>query len=398
MGGNKMDDFQFCLSTRLIFGQSALSQIPEQMRGVKKALLHYGGNSIIKSGLLAHIETVLKQAGIPYVALGGVRPQPDLELVRNGIQLCKAEKIDFILAAGGGSVIDSAKAIATGVKASTDVWDVLINKAAYPGSIPVGVVLTIPAAGSESSTSCVITNYETRMKVSFNHEAIRPSFCAMNPEWFFTLPDNQVANGITDMLSHIFERYFTTTPATELVDCMAEGVMKTIVHHAPIVVSKRDDYNAWSQLGLAASIAHNNILGIGRKQIWVCHGMANPLSAKHGIAHGAALAAITPVWMRYVYRKERRFFARFATQVMEINPEGMTDEQLAEAGINKFTAFLKEIGAPADFKYLKLSEEEIKRLAASITFDSNGNDKPLASESFYPMHYQDVLKIYQAIL
>jgi alcohol dehydrogenase YqhD (iron-dependent ADH family) len=312
-----MLNFDFCNPTRIVFGKDTEKQIGELIQPYgKKVLLHYGSSSIKKSGLYDSVTVSLKAQGVSFVELGGVVPNPRVSLVREGIRLCKAEGVDMILAVGGGSVIDSAKAIAVGVFYDGDVWEIYEQGKVVEKALPVATILTIPAAGSESSISSVISNEEKQMKTGVNNPLTRPVFSVMNPELFFTLPKNQIANGIADMMSHIFERYFTNTVNTDLTDGLCESALKTIMRNAAIVSLNPKNYDAWAEIGFSGSLAHNGFLGLGREQDWACHGMEHQLSAFYDIAHGAGLAVLTPGWMRYVYKDNIDMFVQFAVNVM----------------------------------------------------------------------------------
>ena len=298
-----MLNFIYDNKTTLIFGKGTQHEAGGLLKPFgKKILLHYGGGSIRRSGLHDAITASLKGAGVEYEELGGVQPNPTLPLVYEGIRLCREHGLGLVLAVGGGSVIDSAKAIALGVPYSGDVWDLYLSKKQPDFEpLPVATVLTIPAAGSESSPNTVITNEETRRKLGYGAPTLRPVFSIINPELFFTLPHRQMANGVSDMMSHIFERYFTRTLHTDLSDGLCEATLRTIMRNARILNGNLNDYDAWAEIAFSGNIAHNNLLGVGREQDWACHAMEHELSALYHVDHGAGLAVVTPAWMKYVF-------------------------------------------------------------------------------------------------
>jgi alcohol dehydrogenase YqhD (iron-dependent ADH family) len=393
-----LENFTFDLPTRVIFGKDTQKTVGTELKGTKKVLLHYGSDRIKKTSLFREITESLQSSGIQVVELGGVVPQPALSLVRSGIELCRKENVDFILAVGGGSVIDSAKAIGIGVCYTGDVWDIFTKGIRAEKTIPVGAVLTIPAAGSESSDSCVITNYETKTKQGSSNALYRPKFCIINPELFFTLPKNQIAYGVTDMLSHVFERYFTVSKHTDLIDALAEGVMRTIMKNALLIAKNPNDYDAWCQIGLGGTFAHNNLLGIGRAQAWVCHPLVNKLSATYGVAHGEGLAVVTPAWMKYVYKDNLAFFVQFAVNVMGVSGTFNEPEKIAVEGIDRFAAFLKTIGAPSLWTETPVDVNDLETMAKLLTDVGSGTEKPVAASGFKPLYWQDVLAIYRTSL
>ena len=288
-----MLDFDLYIPARIVFGRGAQNRIGELIKPhTKKVLLHYGSGSIKRTGLYDQVVKSLRDKGIEFVELGGVVPNPRLSLAQEGIALCRKEKVDLILAVGGGSVIDSAKAIAMGVYYDGDVWDIYDKGLDIKKALPVAIVLTIPAAGSESSGDTVISNEATGRKYGYGHPLLRPLVSVMNPELFFTLPKNQIANGVADMMSHIFERYFTNTTHVDLTDALCEATLRTIIANAPRLLDDPENYDAWAEIGFAGTVAHNGLLGMGRAQDWACHGMEHELSAAYDVAHGAGLAVL----------------------------------------------------------------------------------------------------------
>jgi alcohol dehydrogenase YqhD (iron-dependent ADH family) len=391
-----MLNFDFLIPTRLVFGKGTQNDVGKLVKqyGGNKALLHYGGGSVKKNGLYDQVIRSLKAEGVSYVELGGVVPNPRLDLVYKGIELAKKEGVDFILAVGGGSVIDSAKAIGVGVRSNIDIWDYYEKGLPVEKSLPVAVVLTIPAAGSETSRSSVITNEAKQMKYGLNDEAIRPVFAIMNPELFFSLPKNQIANGVADMMSHIFERYFTTTVSTDLTDALAEATLRTIMKNAIPVMENPRDYDAWAQIGHAGSMAHTDILGLGRVQEWSCHPMEHELSALYDIAHGAGLAVLTPVWMDYVYKDNIPMFTQFAVNVMGVSDSSFREnEAIIKEGIRRLRVFFRQMELPATLADLGIGADKLEFMAKKATGFEYGHEQALGVMK--PLRWQDVLNIYK---
>ena len=389
-----MLNFELHIPTKIIFGRKAQEKIGEALKPyARKVLLHYGGGSIKKSGLYEEIAAALNGSGIAFAELGGVVPNPRLSLVRKGIDLCRKERVELILAVGGGSVIDSAKAIAMGVCYEGDIWEVYEKGLSIAAALPVATVLTIPAAGSESSPNTVITNEEKAIKRGFGSQLLRPVLSVVNPALFFTLPQDQLANGVADMMSHIFERYFTNTVHTDLTDSLCEATLKTILKNALLVKSDTQNYDAWSEIGLSATFAHNNILGIGREQDWACHGMEHELSAIYDVAHGAGLAVLVPNWMEYVYKDNIAIFTQFAVKVMGMEGGYRPAEAPVLAAIAKLREFYRKMGLPSTLKELNIDESKLELMAKKATGAAYGAEKPLGN--FKKLFWQDVLAIYQ---
>jgi alcohol dehydrogenase YqhD (iron-dependent ADH family) len=363
-----MENFTFVNETKIIFGKDTENQVGmETAKYGKKVLLHYGGGSIKKYGLYDKILKSLKGAGLEIIELGGVQPNPVLSLAKKGIDICRKEKVDFILAVGGGSVIDSAKIIAVGVPYSGDVWDFYIGKAVPEKILPVGVVLTIPASGSESSTSAVITNEKGLYKKGLESGLLRPNFAILNPEITYTLPPYQTACGATDMMAHIMERYFTAVKNVDLTDRLCEGALKTVINNVSIVLKEPENYNARAELMWAGAIAHNNLLGTGRIGDWASHKIEMEISGVYDLAHGAGLAIILPVWMKYVYKKDVERFAQFAVRVMDQEPDFYDMEKTALKGIDRLKEFFKGIGMPVTLKEADIPYDRLEEMASKCT-------------------------------
>lgn len=360
-----MLNFTYCLPTKFHFGRGAENDTGALIRefGAKKVLIHYGGGSAVRSGLIGRVEQSLADAGIEYVELGGVQPNPRDTLVYKGIELVRREGVDFILAVGGGSTIDSSKAIAHGSCYDGDFWDFFCGKARPEKTMPFGAVLTMSAAGSESSNSCVITQDATKTKRGLRTELNRCRLAIMNPELPMTLPPYQIACGATDILAHMMERYFTSTEEVDLIDRMAEGAMSAVIRAARIAVKEPTNYDAQCQLMWASTIAHNDTVGVGRVQDWGSHQIEHELSAMYDVAHGAGLAVVFPAWMRYHYNKDVMRFAQFAVRVYNCEMDFQHPEQTAIKGIEAHEQWLRDIGMPTTLKELGAKAEDIPFMA-----------------------------------
>jgi alcohol dehydrogenase len=384
-----MQDFVYQNSTKLIFGKESEQFIAqESVIYGKKLLLHYGGGSIKSSGLYDRVVQSLHEQGIEIFELGGVKPNPRLSLVREGIALCREKSIDFILAVGGGSVIDSAKAIAAGVTYEGDVWDFFTGKAQVTECLPIGVVLTIPAAGSESSTGTVITNEEGWYKKSAGSNNLRPKFAILNPVLTYTLPSYQTACGITDMMAHILERYFTNEKNVDLTDRLCEATLRTIIHHAHTVLNDPTNYEARAEIMLAGTVAHSDILGTGRIGDWGSHDIEHEISGIYDIAHGAGLAIVFPAWMKYVYKHDLNRFVQFANRVWNFEIDLNNLEKTALEGIKKTEEFFSSIGMPVTLKDANIDETHFEEMASKGTeYGPIGN--------FVKLYKEDVFHILQ---
>ena len=363
-----MKDFIYYAPTQVVFGalsEDKTGKLVKQYGGAK-VLVHYGGQSAERSGLLDKICRALEAEGIAYVKLGGVVPNPRLSKVHEGIELCRKEKVDFILAVGGGSVIDSAKAIAFGVPYEGDFWDFFIGKAKVTEALKVAVVLTIPAAGSEGSGNSVITKVDTLQKLSLRvPELLRPVFSIMNPELTYTLPPFQTACGIADMMVHIMERYFTNTQDVEISDCLCEGTLTAIIKEAYRIKQNPGDYGARANIMWCGTIAHNGTCGVGCEEDWASHFLEHEVSAVYNVTHGAGLSVIVPAWMTFVAGHNPKKIARFANRVFGV-PESEDLEEMALAGVSRLKHFFRFIGLPVNFKELGIENPDIDRLADNL--------------------------------
>ena len=360
-------DFNFYAPTRVVFGKNAEMQIGDlvaQQNG-HKVLVHYGGGSAERSGLLGVVREQLKSNEIPFVELGGVVPNPLLSKVQEGISLCRREQVDFILAVGGGSVIDSAKAIGYGSLYDGDVWDFWAGKAVPGACLPIGVVLTIPAAGSEMSSSCVITKDDGLIKRGINSDLCRCRFAVMNPERTYTLPPYQTAAGATDIMMHTMERYFSKYEDMTLTDAIAEALLKTVKDAALVVMEHPEDYRYRAQIMWAGSLAHNDLTECGTEKDFATHRLEHELSALFGVTHGAGLAALWPSWARYVKDKHLSRFVQFAVNVMGIENDFAHPDETAEKGIRAIEDFYRKIGMPTSIHELlgrEVTDDEIEVL------------------------------------
>lgn len=392
-----MLNFDYQNRTRIIFGKNEHRNIGKLIKPyANKVLFHFGGQSIKKSGVYEDVINSLLENQIDFVELGGVKPNPRLSLVNEGIELCRKEKVDFILAVGGGSVIDSAKAIAIGVPYNGDVWDFYCKDIEIKEAIPVATILTIPAAGSESSTGTVITNEEKQLKLSCGCELLRPLLSIINPELYFTLPKNQIANGISDMMSHIMERYFTNTSNTDLIDGLCESTLKTIMRNGSIIINNNKNYDAWAEIALSGNIAHNGLLGLGREQDWASHKIEHELSAIYDVAHGAGLSVITPAWMKYVYKENPHMFEQFAINVMGVESTSKSQEEIINEGIEKLKLFYKKLELPTSLKELNINESNLELMAKKSTNFKDG--KEILIGGLKKLNWEDVLAIYNLAL
>ena len=390
-----MRDFIYYAPTEVVFGKESEEQVAGLVKkyGGHKVLVHYGGRSAKKSGLLDKICALLEQGGVDYILLGGVVPNPRLSLVQEGIALCRKEKVDFLLAVGGGSVIDSCKAIACGVPFDGNVWDVYMGKAEPASYLPVACVLTIPAAGSEMSDSSVITNEDGDVKVGYSNAMSRPKFAIMNPVRTFTLPPYQTAAGVTDMMMHTMERYFSPEDDMDLTDAIAEALLRSMKENVFKVLADPEDYRARAQIMWGGSIAHNDLTGCGMSGDWATHQLEHELSGMFDVTHGAGLAAIWPSWARYVYKDNVSRFVRFAVNVMDV-PNDFTDpEGTVLRGIEAMERFYHAIGMPINIHELigrDITDDEIREMVRKC---SRGGT--LLQGGFKVLHPEDMEAIYQ---
>lgn len=392
-----MRDFQYYTPTKVLFGRNTEEKTGALVKetGAKKVLIHYGTGSVIRTGLLDRVKASLEKEDIPYVLLGGVVPNPRLSKVYEGIAVCRKEKVDLILAVGGGSVIDSAKAIGYGALYDGDVWDFYCGKCKAKECLPIGVVLTLAATGSEMSSSSVITNEEGWLKRGYGSDLGRPKFAVMNPELTLTLPDYQTACGCTDILMHTMERYFTGEASMEITDSLAEGLMRTVMHNALLLKEKPYDYDARAEVMWAGSLSHNGLTGCGGDGgDWMPHKLEHELGGMFDVAHGAGLAAVWGSWARYVYRDGLTRFRSFALKVCGVKEEG-SDEEISLKGILAMEQFYRAIGMPTNLRELGVepTEDQLAEMARKCALGVGG-----AKGSVKVLREPDMLEILRMAL
>lgn len=390
-----MFDFKYFTPTKVLFGKNTENKVADLIQefGGTKVLIHYGGGSVIRSGLMQKVTDKLDTAGIKYVKLGGAVPNPRLSLVYEGIELCKKEGLDFILALGGGSAIDSAKAIGYGVMNDGDVWDLYDYKKQAKACMPLGVILTLAATGSEMSDSSVITKEEGLVKRGYSSDFCRPRFAILNPELTMTLPDYQTACGCTDIMMHTMERYFTNGGNMELTDSMAEALLRTVKENAKILARDPKNYDARAEVMWAGSLSHNGLTGCGNDGgDWMTHKLEHELGGLYDVAHGAGLAAIWGSWARYVYKNCLPRFKRYAINVMGIAPNAGSDEEIALKGIEAMEDFYREIKMPTNLRELGVNatDDDLMLMAHKCAVGVNGGK---GSARF--LKEEDMLEIYK---
>lgn len=362
-----MEHFSYCTPTRYLFGAGTEDAVGREAAavGMKTVMIVYGGGSAVRSGLLDRVKQSLTQAGLTACELGGVEPNPTDGPVRRGIELCRRLGVDGLIAVGGGSVIDTAKAIAAGMPYQGDFWDFFAGKATVTQALPVGVVLTIPAAGSEGSGNTVITRVEDKCKISLRTDyVLRPKFAILNPELTYTLPPYQTASGVADMMAHIMERYFSPTADVQTTDRLCEGLLLAIMEEAPKVMARPDDYQARANIMWAGTLAHNGICGTGRIEDWSSHAIEHELSALYNVTHGAGLAVIFPAWLTLVAESRPGKVAQFARRVMGV--ECADDAAAATQGISRLKAFFKSIGLPVTLDELGVTDPDIDAMVRQL--------------------------------
>ena len=391
-----MENFTFYSPTFFAFGKNSEADAGKYVKrfGGSRVLIHYGGGSVVRSGLLDRVKASLEKEGLYFVELGGVKPNPRSGLVYEGIELCKKEGVDFVLAVGGGSTIDSSKAIAMGTLYDGDFWDFYQGKK-IEKALPVGTVLTIAAAGSEGSPDSVITKEEGMFKRGAGSDVIRPKFSILNPELTQTLPAYQTAAGATDIMAHLYERYLTNTTDVEVTDRLIEALLLTMKHETPRVIADPDNYEARANIMWAGMMAHNNSCGVGRSQDWNSHAIEHELSALYDCAHGAGLAVTMPAVFKYVMNHNVMRFAQVAVRVWGCQMDFEHPEVTALAGIDAFQSFLKSIGMPVNFEELGAKEEDIPKLVEVLC---HGDGRGGSISGFVTLNEEDCTKIYQMMI
>ena len=386
-----MLSFTFSHPTELVFGIDSINQVGELTKNLgKKVLLHYGKASIKKSGLYDVVIKSLTEAGLEVVELGGVQANPIFSLVQEGIELCKSEQIEVVLAVGGGSVMDSAKAIAAGIYVEKDYWSYFMKRGDVQKALPIGVVSTLPATGSETSPSSVITNTEVQHKRSINSKQILPKFAIVDPSYHTTLPAYQTACGISDILSHLIERYFTHTTHVDFTDRLLEASFQTLLINGPLVMKNPQDLNARSEIAFASLVAHNGLLGSGREEDWASHRIEHELSNYYDIAHGAGLAIIMPHWMRYVYKENPARFEQFARRVFKIDLAFDRQEEAILAGIDAYEQFLQDLLLPTTLTEAGILDDRFEEMA-----DNAFVDRGHTVGNFKKLNKADVMNIFR---
>ncbi len=391
-----MDNFMFYSPTCFVFGKDTEKETGKMVKrfGGTKVLIHYGGGSVVRSGLIDRVKASLDAENIPYLELEGVKPNPRSGLVYQGIDLCRKEGIDFILAVGGGSTIDSSKAIAAGTVYDGDFWDFYCGKY-IEKALPIGTVLTIAAAGSEGSPDSVITKEEGMYKRGATGDAIRPKFSILNPALTQTLPPYQTAAGITDIMAHLYERYLTNTKEVEVTDRLIEALMMTLVHEGPRVIADPNNYDARANIMWAGMMAHNNSVGVGRSQDWNSHDIEHELSALYDCAHGAGLAVVMPAVFTYVMNHDVTRFAQVAVRVWGCKMDFYHPEVTAKAGIEALRSFLISLGMPKNFEEIGAKEEDIAQLVDVLC---NGNGRTGTLTGFVTLNEEDCTAIYKLMI
>ncbi len=391
-----MKDYELSIPTTIVYGQGRHAQIGEKIAPLgKKAMLIYGGGSVKRTGVYDRVTASLKEGGVEWVEFPGAQSNPVISFVKKGIELAEDEGVDVLLAVGGGSTIDTAKAIACGAYYDGDVWDFFDGTAQVERALPIAVIVTIPGTGSEVSGNAVLTNDEDgdakRSAISVN---LRPRLSVLDPTLCLTLPKSQIAPGVFDMLSHTMERYFSPTRHADVIDGMAEGVMRAILKNGPKVLADQTDVDAWGELMVAADFSHNSITGFGKVGDWCNHNIEEIISGYYGIPHGAGLAAITPQWMRYVYKRHLPMFVQFAVNVMGVRGDLKNQEETALAGIEALEDFCRKMGLPLHLSELGIDDSRFEEMAATCcSWMPNGRCGKL--EELGP---EDVLAIYRAAL
>lgn len=405
-----MNDFYFCSPTRFVFGRGFVDKTGAELAaaGFKKVLLVYGGGSVVRTGVLGRVEESLAQAGVAFVEAGGVRPNPEVTWVREAIATARAEQVDGILAVGGGSVIDASKATAFGVPYDGDVWDFFSKKATIVECLPIAAVLTLPAAGSEASSSCVISNDALNLKTGVSSDVFRPKVAIMDPEATFTLPAFQTAAGVTDMIAHICERFFSGVGPVPVSDNLSCGIIRALMDAAPRALAQPDDYDARATIMWSGMLAHNDLVGCGRSLSpegraggWESHALEHELSAHHPhITHGAGLSVVMPAWMRYVWRTDPSRFVDFARGVFDMEPVGdefeSEEEAIADvvtAAIDELQAFFASMGMPTRLSELGLGEDDIEPLIPTLEIN-----KGAVFGAFQKLTLDDARAIYRSML
>ena len=389
-----MLNFDYSIPTEIFFGKGQIEVLGDEIKKYgSKVLLTYGGGSIKKNGIYDKATEILKENNIEFWELGGIEPNPRVTSVREGIKICKENNIDFILPIGGGSTIDCSKAIATSYYYEGDPWDLVIGKAEITKALPIGTILTMAATGSEMNAGAVISNLDTNQKLSFGHPSMAPKFSILDPTYTFTLPANQTAAGVADIMSHTFENYFTMPEGAYLQDRLAEGVLKTCIEYGKKVVDEPENYEARANIMWASSLAINGLLSYGKDTVWSVHPIEHELSAYYDITHGVGLAILTPPWMEYVLDDERvDKFIQYGVNVWGID-ESKDKYDIAHEAIDRTKEYFQSLGIPMSLKDVGIGEENLEKMAQAAIDHKDGE-----VGNFKPLKYEDVLEIYKMSL
>jgi alcohol dehydrogenase len=383
-----LEQFTFYNPTQVFFGKGTLAAIKEQIpRYGKKVLLVYGGGSIKRNGIYDQIMKYLQEIGAEVLELSGVEPNPRLSTVHKGVELCKKEKVDFLLAAGGGSVIDATKAISAGAKYDGDVWDIIIKKAVPKDALPFGTVLTLSATGSEMNSGSVITNWETKEKIGWGHPLVFPKFSILDPVHTFTVPKDQTVYGIVDMMSHALEHYFSPAPNVPYNERMVEGLLSTVIETAPKLLEDLENYEARETIMFCGMMALNGVINQGMRGDWGTHGIEHAVSAVYDIPHGGGLAILFPNWIRYNLDVTEAKMKQLAIRVFGVDPQGKSDREIAEEGIDRLREFWSSIGAPSRLADYGIDDSKLELMAEkAVAHGSLGRMKKLTKEDVYEIY------------
>lgn len=389
-----MLNFNYSIPTKIYFGKDQVEILHEQIKNYgSKVLLTYGGGSIKKNGIFHKVSQVLKENNIEFWELGGIEPNPDIDSVREGIKICKENQIDFVLAIGGGSTIDCSKIITAGYYYDGDPWDIVSNKTQITNVLPLGVIITMAATGSEMNSGAVISNKETKQKLHIMNKMLSPKFSILDPTYTFTLPKNQTAAGIADIMSHTFESYFTLNDGAYLQNRFAEAILKTCIKYGKIAYDEPENYEARANIMWAAPNAINGLLMFGKSAIWSVHGIAQELTAYYNLTHGVGLAILTPIWMKYVLDDERvDKFVEYGVNVWEID-NNKEKYDIANEAIAKTSEYFACLGLPQTLKEVGIGDENLERMAQDAI-----NDKGGVIGNFKPLYYEDILAILKEAL
>lgn len=389
-----MQNFDYSIPTEIFFGKDQIEVLGEEIKKYgSKVLITYGGGSIKKNGIYTKVVEILKENNIQFYELGGIDPNPRIDSVREGIKLCREHNIDLILAVGGGSTIDCSKAIAVGYYYNGDPWDLVINKAEITEALPIGTILTLSATGSEMDSGAVITNLETKQKLGFGHPSMAPKFSILDPTYTYTVPKNQTAAGVADIMSHTFENYFTLDDGAYLQNRLAEAILKTCIKYGKVAIDEPDNYEARANIMWASSLAINGLLSYGKDTVWSVHALEHELSAYYDITHGIGLAILTPPWMEYVLDNERvDKFVEYGVNVWGID-EHKDKYDIAKEAIEKTKEFFLSLGIPMTLREVGIGEENLEKMAKAAIEHKGG-----VVGNFKPLYFEDILAIYKRAL